>query len=103
MHRLREAGFILLVVGAFILIIWGLYAVLSIFITGLDSIVAFFGRNFFANPQIPMPIRVSVPMVVLGLILLTITFLTRPSEEEEMIEGVKVKGRLRGGSGGRLE
>jgi hypothetical protein len=52
------------------------------------------GKGFFTNPDIGMPVRVAVPAVVLGLVLLLIAYIkekfqTTAQREEPMIKDNK--------------
>lgn len=69
MRLIRELSLLLNIIAGLIIVVWGLYKLIAAIIPGLGNIVDFVGRNFFTNSAIPVPVRLAVPMLVLGIIL----------------------------------
>ena len=69
MRLIRELSLLLNLLAGLIIVIWGLYKgigfILPAFGTAIDSI----GKFFFVNSAIPVPVRLAVPMLVVGVIL----------------------------------
>ncbi|MBI4287946.1 MAG: hypothetical protein HY671_05930 [Chloroflexi bacterium] len=69
---IRDLSLLVIILAGVILIVWGIGALLRPVLPGLGSFIDLFGKSFFGNPSISGWIKVSVPMLVLGLILFVI-------------------------------
>lgn len=67
--KIRELSFILNILAGLIIVIWGLYKGIAFILPSFGNILDSIGRFFFANSDIPIPVRLAVPMLVVGIIL----------------------------------
>lgn len=67
--KIRELSFILNILAGLIIVIWGLYKGIAFILPSFGNILDSIGRFFFANSDIPVPVRLAVPMLVVGIIM----------------------------------
>ena len=69
MRLIRELSLLLNLLAGLIIVIWGLYKGIAFILPSFGNIIDTIGRFFFANSDIPVPVRLAVPMLVVGVIL----------------------------------
>lgn len=79
--RIKELSLLLNIIAGLIIVIWGLYKGIAFVLPAFGTAIESIGRFFFANTQIPIPVRLAVPMLVIGVIL----FLLSGKREEKEV------------------
>lgn len=69
MRLIRELSLLLNLVAGLIILTWAVYKGVAAIAPGLGSAVEFLGRAFFANSDVPLAVRMALPMLVLGIVL----------------------------------
>lgn len=69
MRLIRELSLLLNLIAGLIILTWAVYKGVASIAPGLGSAVEFVGRTFFANSEVPLPVRTALPMLALGIVL----------------------------------
>ena len=69
MRLIRDLGLMLNILAGLIIVVWGIYKGIAFIMPAFGGALDSIGRFFFANSDIPVPVRLAVPMLVLGILL----------------------------------
>lgn len=67
MRSMKLLSLMLNLVAALIIVVWGLYKGIAAVSPGIGEALSAAFRAFFSNDAIPIPVRLAVPMLVVGI------------------------------------
>lgn len=67
MRSIKLLSLLLNLVAGLIIVVWGLYKGISAISPGIGDAISAAFRAFFSNEAIPVPVRLAVPMLIVGI------------------------------------